>query len=78
MRRSEDEKYEAIGKTVFHLSYIFFALKFILAVSAAALAVLLLLGKPLWFAPLIGIAVFLLYRACYRAFLLFFIKLSKK
>ena len=78
MKRSEDEKYEAIGKTVFRFSYFLFALKFVLIASAVSLVVLLLLQKPLWPAPLCGLAIFLLYRTVYRLILLFLIRLSKE
>ena len=78
MRRTEDEKYEAIGNTVFSFAYLLFALRFILIASAAALGVLYLLQKPLWIAPIFGIVSFLIYRAVYRLILRFFIGLSKE
>lgn len=75
MRRTQDEKYEALGKTIFSLTYLFFALRFILIASGIALAVLYLFHKPLWIAPLAGIGAFLVYRAFYRLLLRFFIGL---
>lgn len=78
MRRTEDEKYEAIGNTVFSVAYLLFALRFILIASAAALGILFLLDKPLWLAPIFGIVAFLIYRAVYRLILRFFIGISRE
>ena len=78
MRRPEDDKYETLGKTIFSVTYLLYALRFILIASAAALGILLLLHKPLWLAPAFGIAAFLLYRAFYRLILRFFIGISKE
>ena len=58
----DDKKYEFIGKTVFGVTYLLFALRMTALFSAGALIVLFIIGKPLWLAPLIGIACFLIYR----------------
>ena len=64
---AEGKKTERIGKTVFGIAYLVYALKFILTVSAVSLAVLWFLSLPLWLAPIVGVGAFLIYRAIYRA-----------
>ena len=61
-KTSEDKKYETIGRAVLRISYWLYALKIIAIVSVIALAMLFFLQKPLWWAPVIGVAVFLIYR----------------
>ncbi len=78
MNRCEDEKNEVIGKTVFSIAYLLYALRFILIASAVALAVLFFLDLPLWLAPVAGIIIFLIYRVFYWLILRFFIGLSKQ
>lgn len=78
MNRCEDEKNEVIGKTVFSIAYLLYALRFILIASAVALAALFFLDLPLWLAPVAGIIIFLIYRVFYRLILRFFIGLSKQ
>ena len=73
----EDRKYEKIGRTVTKVTYWLFAARFILMVSIVALVVLLIIRKPLYWAPLIGIAVFLIYRFFWRLIFWIFYKLSK-
>jgi uncharacterized membrane protein len=58
----DDRREELIGKTVFGVTYLFFALRMTALFSAVALIVLLIIGKPLWLSPLIGTACFLIYR----------------
>ena len=58
----DDRKEELIGKTIFSITYLLFALRMTALFSAAALIVLLIIGKPLWLSPIIGIACFLIYR----------------
>ena len=58
----DDRKEELIGKTIFSITYLLFALRMTALFSAAALIVLLIIGKPLWLSPIIGVACFLIYR----------------
>ena len=74
---NDDKKYEKIGRTITSITYWIFALKIIAAVSIIAAVVLFVLGKPLYFAPLIGIGVFLIYRFFWRLIFWLFYKLSK-
>ena len=74
---NDDKKYEKIGRTITSITYWIFALKIIAAVSIIAAVVLFILGKPLYFAPLIGIGVFLIYRFFWRLIFWLFYKLSK-
>ncbi len=78
MNRTEDDKNETIGRTVFSIAYLLFALRFILIASAAAFAVLYFLDLPLWIAPIAGVIIFLVYRGFYRLILRFFIGISKQ
>ena len=75
---NEDKKYEKIGEVIFTLSYWFYALKFIIAVSIPAVIVMIVIGKPFWIGILIGIGAWFVYRSIRRAILRFFIKLSYK
>lgn len=60
--QSKDERDEKLGRIIVGISWLFFAFKYIAVVSLVALFVLYFIGKPLWFAPLIGFGVFTLYR----------------
>ena len=73
----EDRKYEKIGRTVTKVTYWLFAARFILTVSIIALVVLLIIQKPLYWAPIIGIAAFLIYRFFWRLIFWIFYKLSR-
>ena len=73
----EDRKYEKIGRTVTKVTYWLFAARFILTVSIVALVVLLIIQKPLYWAPVIGIAAFLIYRFFWRLIFWTFYKLSR-
>lgn len=74
---NEDRKYEKIGRTITSVTYWIFALKFIVVVSIPAAAILLIIGKPVYFAPIIGLAVFLIYRFFWRLIFWIFYKLSR-
>ena len=65
-KNREADKNEKIGRTIWGISYFFFAVKFIVVISLISLAVLYLIRKPLWIAPVIALAAFLLYRLCWR------------
>ena len=45
--------------------------------SAAALIILLIIGKPLWIAPIAGVITFLIYRAARRLLLHIFLRLGR-
>ena len=74
---TEDEKYEKIGKTIFSITYFVFALRMTVFFSAAALIILLIIGKPLWIAPIAGVIAFLIYRAARRLILRIFLRLGR-
>ena len=66
---NENERDEKLGKAILSISQIIFAIGFIAIVSVIALVVLLILGKPLWIAPIVGVAVYLVYRLILTAIL---------
>lgn len=74
---NEDKKYETIGKVICNISYWFYALKFIFIVSAIAFGVLWYFDFYLWLAPIIGVVVFIIYRAIRIAIFRLFYKWSR-
>ena len=66
---NENERDEKLGKAILSISQIIFAIGFIAVVSIIALVVLLILGKPLWIAPIVGVAVYFVYRLILTAIL---------
>ncbi len=66
---NEDERDEKLGKAILSVSQIIYAIGFIAVVSVIALVILLIIGKPLWIAPVIGVVVYLLYRLVLTAIL---------
>ena len=74
---TEDEKYEKIGKTIFSITYLLFALRMTAFFSAAAFIILLIIGKPLWIAPIAGIIAFLIWRSIRRLILRILLKLGR-
>ena len=77
MGKDEDKKYEYTGKAVFSIAYLIFSLKCIAVFSLIALAVLLVLHKQLWYAPLFGAAAFLVYRFFRRLFFRLMIRFAR-
>lgn len=75
---NENQKYETIGRAIAKLSYWWYAFKLILVFSLIALVVLYLVHKPLWFAPIIGVVVFLIYRTIRRAFYRILFRAARK
>ena len=59
---SDDKREERLGRAIVNVAWIAFAVLFILVASAVALAFLWLFAGPLWLAPVIGVAAYLLYR----------------
>jgi hypothetical protein len=66
---NEDERDERLGRAILSVSQIIYAIGFIAVVSVIALVILLIIGKPLWIAPVIGVVVYLLYRLVLTAIL---------
>ena len=66
---NEDERDEKLGKAILSVSQIIYAIGFIAVVSVIALVILLIIGKPLWIAPVIGVVVYVLYRLVLTAIL---------
>ncbi|MCR5356590.1 MAG: hypothetical protein K6E63_04220 [Lachnospiraceae bacterium] len=61
----QEEREEKLGQAVMGISWILFALRFIVVTGLLALAGLYVLKKPLWLAPVIAIAAFVAYRLIY-------------
>ncbi len=59
---NENDRNEKMGRAVSGIAWILFAAKFIIITTVIALVILYLIGKPLWIAPVAGIAVFAAYR----------------
>ena len=66
---NEEERDEKLGKAILSVSQIIYAIGFIAVVSVIALVILLIIGKPLWIALVIGVVVYLLYRLVLTAIL---------
>ena len=66
---NEDKRDERLGRAILSVSQIIYAIGFIAVVSVIALVILLIIGKPLWIAPVIGVVVYLLYRLVLTAIL---------
>ena len=66
---NEDERDEKLGKAILSVSQIIYAIVFISVISLIALVILLIVGKPLWIAPVVGVVVYLLYRLVLTAIL---------
>ncbi len=63
---SDDKREERLGRAVVGVSWVVYAVVFFLAATGAALALLWAFEGPLWLAPLIGAAAWLIYRlACF-------------
>ncbi len=75
---NEDQKNEKIGRAIVNVTWIWFAIKFIVIVSVIAGIFLYFIKKPLWIAPLIGIGAFIIYRLVWRLIWLFIGWLSKQ
>ena len=66
MSDDQDKKYLKLGLAAGWISWILFAVKFLLVTTLVALAVLFFLKKPLWIAPIIALILFALYRLVWR------------
>ncbi len=62
MTVNEYERNEKLGRTVSGIVWILYAARFIIVTTVIALVILYFIGKPLWIAPVVGIAVFAAYR----------------
>ncbi len=54
---NEQERNEKLGRTVVGIGWFIFVFKFLVITSVIAGTVLYFLGKPLWIAPIIAVAV---------------------
>ena len=59
---SDDKRDERLGRAIFGVAWITFAIVFIAVASAVALALLWFFGGPLWLAPLIGVGAYAVFR----------------
>ena len=66
-----NDRDEKLGRAIVGVTWLIFAAKFLLIVTAIALAVLYFLGKPLWMAPIIAVVIFAVYRLIWRLIWLF-------
>ncbi len=78
MANADDEKREIIlGRIIAALLLLWrFFLRFLVC-SAVALAVLAIMGKPLWYAPIFGAAAAVLWTVVYRLLLRLLIALGR-
>ncbi|MBP5617866.1 MAG: hypothetical protein J6X61_01780 [Clostridia bacterium] len=58
---SDDKRDERLGRTIVSVAWITFSILFIVVASGVALAGLWFFGGPLWPAPLIGVAAYLIF-----------------
>ena len=63
---NEDKKNEKIGRAIVTLGWWIFAAKFLVIVTVIAGVVIYIIGKPLWLAPVIAVAAFIVYRIILR------------
>ncbi|MCR4616483.1 MAG: hypothetical protein K5756_10110 [Clostridiales bacterium] len=68
MDKNDDKRYETTGRVIFSVAYLTFAIKCTVIFSLVALAVLWFFNRPLWYAPLLGVAAFFVYRFFRRLF----------
>ena len=65
------KKEENLGRAVFGIAYILFAIKFLVIATVITLPIVWLLGKPLWIAPVVAVILFTLYRIIWVLFFKF-------
>ena len=66
MNDNQNDREENIGRAIGWVSWIFFAIKFLVVTTLIALVILYFIKKPLWIAPLISIGAFIIYRLILR------------
>ena len=66
-----NDRDEKLGRAIVGVTWLIFAAKFLLIVTAIALIVLYFMGKPLWLAPIIAVGIFAVYRLIWRLIWLF-------
>ncbi len=76
-QQAQDQKDEKLGRTVFFLSRLWFAIKFMAVVSLVALGVLYFMGKPLWWAPIIALGAYMAYRLVWVVIWMFIQMISR-
>ena len=67
----EDKRDEQLGRAITGIAWIFYAIKFIAVVTLLSLVACWFLKKPLWYAPVIAICIFLIYRLGLRLVCMF-------
>jgi membrane protein YdbS with pleckstrin-like domain len=65
-QREQDKKYEKMGEAVAWISWIIYAVKFLVTVTVISGIVLFIMNKPLWIAPIIALGLLFLYRLICR------------
>lgn len=53
---------EKVGSLIMNLAWFAFAVKFLIVTSLISLAVLYFMEKPLWYAPIIAVVLYIIYR----------------
>ena len=66
--RAQEKREERLGGALMKILWVLTALKWILIVTAIAFLFLLLIDKPLWIAPIVGVVFYILWRICWRLF----------
>ena len=66
--REQEKREEKLGAAVMGIAWFLYAVKIIAVVSLLALIVLWIVHKPLWIAPIVGVAAYILYRFVWRLF----------
>ena len=62
----DNNRDEKLGRAIVGVTWLIFAARFLLIVTAIALVVLYFIGKPLWMAPIIAVVIFAVYRLLWR------------
>ncbi len=66
----QDKKYIKMGAAIAGITWILYAVKFIVTVTIISGIILFILHKPLWLAPVIAVALFTVYRLICRILIL--------
>ncbi|MCR5691773.1 MAG: hypothetical protein K6G62_06095 [Eubacterium sp.] len=65
-KRGQDSNNEKLGRFLWSVNYIFYMIRFVAFFSLLALIVLFIMGKPLWWAPIVGVVIFLIRQTILR------------
>ncbi len=69
---------EKVGSLIMNLAWFAFAVKFLIVTSLISLAVLYFMEKPLWYAPIIAVVLYIIYRLIWTLILVLIGKVSEK